>query len=108
MEIADEILSAANKIQKPGDKRQHGQLGPMMEDVPGSHFTTSKTDQSFRADNSSRIANQLVYLINKFGVPKYLNIFRRFQLYVFKLLGNSLAPVLMILVKNLFVTRLKK
>ncbi len=45
-------------------------IARMMADPNGKAFTTSMTDQCFRSSDSARVADQLVFLIKKFGIPK--------------------------------------
>lgn len=91
VELASYMLEEANRIQTRTEKKQQAQLARMMLDPRGKAFTTSMTDQCFRSHRSSRIANQMVYLLNSFGIPRYLDGLKRIQLGFFQLLGKPLS-----------------
>ena len=101
VELAALLLGEANRIQSSEDKKIQAQLARMMEDPEGKLFTTDMTDECFRSENNQRIANQLVHLIEKHGVPKYLDGLSRVQLGFFKHLGKPLSNVLIPMVKKM-------
>ncbi|HEY5259523.1 MAG TPA: bifunctional proline dehydrogenase/L-glutamate gamma-semialdehyde dehydrogenase, partial [Rhabdochlamydiaceae bacterium] len=49
------------------------------------------TDECFRSKRSSRVADQMVYLLNQLGIPRYLDPIKRFQLAAFQILGKPFA-----------------
>jgi RHH-type proline utilization regulon transcriptional repressor/proline dehydrogenase/delta 1-pyrroline-5-carboxylate dehydrogenase len=91
VELASYMLDEANDIQTHEEKKKQAQLARMMRDPRGKAFTTSMTDQCFRSSRSSRVANQLVYLLNLFGIPKYLDFFKRVELGIFQVFGKALS-----------------
>ena len=101
VELASLLLSEANRIQSSEEKKIQAQLGRMMEDPDGKLFTTNMTDECFRSENNTRIASQIVHLIHKHGVPKYLNGLSRVQLEFFKHLGIPLSNILIPMVKKM-------
>lgn len=101
VKLASLMLQSAQASQTTEEKRIQEQLARMMNDSNGKVFTTLLTDQCFRSHNPSRIANQMVYILKKFGVPKYLSWDKRAQLSAFKWLGKPLAPVLIPLTKQM-------
>src|SRR5271155_4035358 len=68
VELAAVMLDEANRVQTRKEKRKQAQLARMMRDPRGKAFTTSMTDQCFRSHSWSRVANQLVFLLNLFGI----------------------------------------
>lgn len=98
IELAAHLLNEANRIQTFKEKRIQAQLARMMRDPRGKAFTTSMTDQCFRSHRSPRIANQLVYLLRQFGIPRYLTAFKRFQLSAFSVVGEAMSYLLVPLV----------
>ena len=91
IELAAEMLHEAQLNQLPKDKKNQQFLANMMKDPLGKLFTTNITDQCFRSEKSSRVANQLCYLLNKMGIPKFLPWQNRVGLIAFKWLGRT-AP----------------
>lgn len=101
VELAGYMLEESRRVQSYSEKRQQAQLARMMNDPVGKAFTTSMTDQCFRSENHGRVADQLVYLIQKFGVPKFLSPFKKFQLILFRWLGRQFSSLMVPLVKKM-------
>ena len=94
IELAGLILSESNKRLTKEEKKRYGELHRMMSDPVGKVFLTAMTDQCFRSKNCQRIADQMVYLLHLYGIPKFFSLFKRLQLYFFKILGNKFAKIL--------------
>lgn len=94
VDLAAFMLEEANRIQTRPEKRRQAELARMMKDPRGKAFTTQMTDECFRSHNSSRVASQMIYLLNQFGIPNYLGWTKRFSLGAFQILGRVLAPIL--------------
>lgn len=88
IKLAGLILEEAHRVQTTSEKQQQAQLAGMMNDPNGKNFTTSLTDQCFRSHRNERIANQMRYVLDEFGVPGYLSWFKRLGLQSFKALGE--------------------
>ncbi len=101
IELAAMMLNEARRIQTSVEHRQQAQIDRMMEDPSGKIFTTSMTDECFRSVNTDRVADQLIYLMDTFGIPKYLSYFRQFQLMVFKWIGGALPSVFVPLARHM-------
>ncbi len=67
IELAANMLNEANRTMTWSEKRIQAELSRMMRDPVGKVFTTEMTDQCFRSHKSSRVANQLVYLLMQTG-----------------------------------------
>ncbi|NDD58984.1 MAG: aldehyde dehydrogenase family protein [Chlamydiae bacterium] len=98
VDLAGYLLEEANKTQTYSEKRNQQQLARMMKDPVGKAFTTCMTDQGFRSNLSPRVANQINYLIDKFGVPQYFDPLKRIQLSAFRLLSPVISHILVPLV----------
>lgn len=101
IELAGVMLEESKHIQTYREKKQQKLLARMMKDPVGQSFTTSMTDQCFRSNNHSRVADQLIYLIKKFGIPKFLNPWQKFQLFLFRSLGKPFSAIAVPLVKRM-------
>ncbi len=86
--LTSDMLMQARKIRTHKEKKIQAELARMMQDPRGKAFTTSMTDQCFRSRRFSRVANQLIYLLNQFGVPVYLSFAKQFQLNAFRMVGD--------------------
>ncbi len=98
IDLASCMLQEASKTQTPGELKKQQQLARMMKDASGKAFTTSMTDQCFRSSTPKRIANQINYLLGEFGIPRYLDFFKRLQLFAFRYISPILAPIIVPLV----------
>jgi RHH-type proline utilization regulon transcriptional repressor/proline dehydrogenase/delta 1-pyrroline-5-carboxylate dehydrogenase len=94
VDLASHILQEANRIQTRSEKKIQAELSRMMRDPSGKVFTTSMTDQCFRSHQSSRVANQLLFLLQQFGIPRYLDFPKRLSLALFQLFGRTFSWIL--------------
>jgi RHH-type proline utilization regulon transcriptional repressor/proline dehydrogenase/delta 1-pyrroline-5-carboxylate dehydrogenase len=101
IKLAGLMLLDAQEIQTTKEKQIQNELSRMMNDQNGKAFTTSMTDQCFRSNRSERVADQLVFLLNKFGVPHFLSQSKKIALNTFKHIGNYIPKLLVPLVKSL-------
>lgn len=97
IELASLILSSATHFQTPEEQKEQSELSRLMADPIGKIFTTAFSDQSFRSKKNSRIANQMIYLLEYFGIPRFMSPFKKLQLQAFRSLGvlfpNLLVPL---------------
>lgn len=101
VELAALMLQEAQETQTHSEKAFQSELARMMADENGKAFMTTMTDQCFRSHRSRRIADQLVYILNKFGIPNYLSRKKQFALWGFKWLGKPFAEILVPLTKKM-------
>lgn len=101
IELAGLMLEESRRHQTRQEKKLQAQLSRMMNDGAGKVFTTSVTDQCFRSQNPNRVADQMVYLLNKYNVPRFLDAAKKFQLMTFKFVGKAFASVLVPLAKRM-------
>jgi RHH-type proline utilization regulon transcriptional repressor/proline dehydrogenase/delta 1-pyrroline-5-carboxylate dehydrogenase len=96
--LATLMLNAANKIPKG---QQQEELARLVRDPQGKAFVTHMTDQCFRSQNPARVADQLIYLLKKFGIPKFLSKKKQLGFKLFRLLGKPFAPFTVPVMKQL-------
>lgn len=97
--LATLMLNAANR-NKPKNEQQ-AELAKLVQDPKGKAFVTSMTDQCFRSRNPFRVADQLIYLLDKFGIPTFLSPAKQFGFKLFRFLGKPFAPVTIPVMKRL-------
>ena len=90
IELAGYIQQVARCEQSDSERKRQAELAAMMKDPHGKEFTTQMTDECFRSQNNPRVANQMHYLLSKYGVPHFLGWGRRLQLSFFKMFGTML------------------
>lgn len=94
IELAARMLAAARRAQTRREKRTQREIAGMISDPLGKAFTVSLTDQCFRTEDNKRAADQVRYLLKKFGVPRFLSFKKRFGLGLFRYFGGFLVPFL--------------
>lgn len=80
IDLATALLHESTRVQTHAEKAVQEKLARMMKDPIGKAFTTSMTDECFRSSNNKRIADQMIYLLQQFGIPRYLPAIDRFRL----------------------------
>lgn len=70
--LAREILQAAQRELRLGERLQARQLAAMMNDEPGKAFTFALADQVLRPPSTARQARRFRDLVEDFGAPVYL------------------------------------
>lgn len=101
IQLAALLVDEGHHRETQDEKKLRKELGRMMDDPSGKVFTTSLTDQCFRTQNSRRIADQIQFLLQRYGIPQYLSLFKKIQLTLFKAVGKFFAPILVPLIKVL-------
>lgn len=90
IELAALMLYHAAEVQTSKEKKVQKQLAGMMNDRVGKVFTIQLTDQCFRSQSPARIAKQVSYVIEKYGIPKFLSWSRQLGLKLFDWFGTAL------------------
>src|SRR2546422_1874154 len=103
VELAEALLREARAQQTPEERAQARKLARMMADPHGKELTIALADQAFRSRRPERIADQLAYLLERYGVPHYMDWWERVAL----LLGGAMAHYLPSLVVPPIVNRLR-
>ena len=104
VELAEALLRDA-RAQQTADEHAHARkLARMMADPQGKALTIALADQAFRSHRPERVADQLAYLLERYGVPQYMDWWERVAL----LLGGAMAHFLPSLVVPPIVNRLRQ
>ncbi len=103
VDLAEALLGEARAQQAPEERAQARKLARMMADPHGKELTIALADQAFRSRRPERIADQLAYLLERYGVPQYMDWWERVAL----LLGGAMAHYLPSLVVPPLVNRLR-
>ena len=103
VELAEALLREARAQQTADERAQARKLARMLADPHGKDLTIALADQAFRSHRPERIADQLAYLLERYGVPQYMDWWERVAL----LLGGAMAHYLPSLVVPPIVARLR-
>jgi RHH-type transcriptional regulator, proline utilization regulon repressor / proline dehydrogenase / delta 1-pyrroline-5-carboxylate dehydrogenase len=101
--LAEALLGEARAQQTAEERAQARKLARMMADAHGKELTIALADQAFRSRRPERIADQLAHLLERYGVPRYMDWWERVGL----LLGGAMAHYLPSLVVPPIVARLR-
>lgn len=94
------LLQISKEEQKPEEKQQQAMLAQLMEHPSGKIFITELTDQCFRTENNTRIADQIRFVIQKRGIPKGLPFTAGIELKAFSMLSKAFPSFLVPFVKQ--------
>lgn len=103
-DLAALIIQESARSQTLEEKKEQKTLWKMMLDLRGKAFTTSVVDQIFRSSSHKRSADQINFLIDQLGSPRFLGLFDRLKLLLFRKF-SAMLPVFFI---PLFRRELKK
>lgn len=98
VELASYIIRQAEREITREERKEQKKLAAMMQDPIGKPFSVSLTDECFRSSRPFRVADQMIYLLETYGIPTFLTPFRKMQLFLFRIFGKLLAPILVPLV----------
>jgi RHH-type proline utilization regulon transcriptional repressor/proline dehydrogenase/delta 1-pyrroline-5-carboxylate dehydrogenase len=102
--LAAELLEESALRQSPDEKAQAAKIARLMADPNGKTMTMAMSDQVFRSHRPSRIADQLNYLVELYGVPSYLGNWDQWALW----LGSTLGEYIPAMVVPFVVSKLRQ
>ncbi len=94
------MLREALRLQTRSETKRQAELYQMMHDQRGKAFTSAFTDRCFRSNDSAKIAEQICYLIDTYGLPRYLSPIKKLKLFAFRMLGPSFPRLFVALARR--------
>jgi len=94
VELAATLLREARAQETPAEIAQARRLARMMEDPRGKELTIALVDQAFRSRRPERIADQLSYLLHRYGTPQFMEWWERVALMLGGVMGHYLPSVI--------------
>jgi RHH-type transcriptional regulator, proline utilization regulon repressor / proline dehydrogenase / delta 1-pyrroline-5-carboxylate dehydrogenase len=91
--LAADLLRAAQAQQTEAERSQAEKIARMMEDPRGKDLTIALADQAFRSHQPARVADQLSYLLRRYGTPNYMEWWERTALTLGSVLGEYLPSM---------------
>ncbi len=101
IQLAACMLREARRIESEAERAAQGEIAGMIRDLRGKAFTICLTDQCFRSRNAARVADQMIFLLHKFGIPKFVSFDKRLELMAFRTFGRMGAGVMVPLAKKM-------
>ncbi len=100
IELAEDLISAAQKLQTPQERRQQAELNRMIGHDADKATLVEMTDQAFRTNAPARVADQLTFLLDIQGIPRFFNPVEQAMLRGFQSFGEYLPGVAVPMVKE--------
>src|SRR6267378_4329560 len=94
VDLAETLLREARAQETPDEIAQARRLARMMEDPRGKELTIALVDQAFRSRRPERIADQLSYLLHRYGTPQFMEWWERVALMLGGVMGHYLPSVI--------------
>src|SRR5437870_11696609 len=94
VDLAEALLREARAGQTPDERARAERLARMMEDPRGKELTIALVDQAFRSRRPERIADQLSYLLHRYGTPHFMEWWERVALMLGGVMGHYLPSVI--------------
>lgn len=102
--LAQDLLARSQELQSQENLAFQKELSRMVKDPIGKVFTAEIADQMFRSRSKRRIADQIHFVLKKYGIPRFLSPFKKFQLWLFKSFGKIVpflaVPLMQRMVQN--------
>lgn len=98
--LAKDLLIAAQKLQTPQERRQQAELNRMIAHDADKATLVEMTDQAFRTNTPARVADQLSFLLDVQGIPRFFSPVEQAMLRGFQSFGEYLPGVAVPLVKD--------
>ncbi len=94
IELAEALLREARAGQTSEERGRAERLARLMEDPRGKELTIALTDQCFRSRRPERIADQLHYLLERYGAPRFMEWWERIGLTLGALVGQYMPSLI--------------
>ena len=89
--LAAYLLEEANNCKTREERKTERKIAKMLADPKGKALAASLTDECFRTNDEARMVDQIVYLLKRYGIPKFYPPLMRFEILLLKWFG-CLAP----------------
>ena len=91
--LAETLLREALAGHTSDEGAQARRLARMMDDPHGKALTMALTDQAFRSRRPERIADQIAYLLDRYGTPRFMEWWERVGLILGGVMGRYLPSL---------------
>lgn len=95
--LAKCIQNEANTLESKREK----EVARLVQDPKGKILAVELTDQSFRSSNSKRAWDQMLYLLNKHGMPSFLSPLEKAGVSLFRKMGEFFPFLVVPLAKKI-------
>jgi RHH-type transcriptional regulator, proline utilization regulon repressor / proline dehydrogenase / delta 1-pyrroline-5-carboxylate dehydrogenase len=100
IQLATFIQNEANLCRAASERAYGDEMSRMMEDPEGKAFIVEMMDQAFRSSSSSRTADQISYLLSRWGIPRFLQGYEKWGMRSIPLFGALGVPLMKYLIRK--------
>lgn len=104
VQLAALLALEANRLATDVEKMHQTHLSRLVTDAHGKAFAVALADQCFRSKETSRVADQILFLIKRYGIPRFLGIQEKLGLLLFRAVGRPLhgwvVPLVMKMIRK--------
>ncbi len=104
VDLAAKWQNRANELVSDFDKKFHIKMNKMLANPKDKVLLIELMDQSFRTKNNKRVADQITYLFDKYGMASFFTTPERFLVYLFLNVGVYLPDISI----PLFINRIRE
>jgi RHH-type proline utilization regulon transcriptional repressor/proline dehydrogenase/delta 1-pyrroline-5-carboxylate dehydrogenase len=91
--LATRWQNRANELQTPQEKKRHRKFAKLFTSLKDRVILTQLIDQSFRTANYRRVADQVYYLLNAYGIPSFFSFPEKILMLLFMHAGRYLPRI---------------
>ncbi|MFW6239114.1 MAG: proline dehydrogenase family protein [Thermodesulfobacteriota bacterium] len=92
-ELAQRWQTRANKLLTLRERAEQRRLMRLIRNPLDKVILTKMIDQSFRAENPARVADQVHYVLNKYGVPSFFSMAEQALMKTFMTVGRHTPKI---------------
>ena len=90
VKLATQWQNRASALQTPWEKIRHAKLARLFTTPKDKVILTQLIDQSFRSSDWRRVANQIHYILTRYGIPTFFSPLEKFLMLLFMHAGRFL------------------
>ena len=94
VKLATQWQKRANALQTPREKVRHAKLARLFTNPRDKLILTQLIDQSFRSKDLGRVANQIHYILSRYGIPTFFSPLEKILMLLFMHAGRIFCPAL--------------
>jgi RHH-type proline utilization regulon transcriptional repressor/proline dehydrogenase/delta 1-pyrroline-5-carboxylate dehydrogenase len=93
VELAQKWQNRATELVNDHDNKFHVQMNKMLSNPMDKVLLIELMDQCFRSSNPKRVANQIQFLFDKYGIASFFTTSERFLMFLFDNIGVYLPDI---------------
>ena len=91
--LAQQWQTRASELVNAHDNKFHVQMNTMLAHPKDKVLLIELMDQAFRSKNTKRVANQIEFLFDKYGMAQFFTTSERFLMFLFRTFGVHVPDI---------------